>query len=285
MSEIKITLAAFADEAAGDLQGQIRAMKRNGLTHIEIRNTDKINCADLTAARAKEIRKQLDAEGLKIKTVGSPVGKIKITDDFAPEMERFLRLTETAEILGADKIRMFSFYRDPALSEQEGRERVLERLKKYCDRAGSLLLCHENEKDIYGDGWEFCRIICESLPKIRAVFDFANFVQCGVDTKTAWENLKEFVEYIHLKDALPNRVVVPCGEGVGNVSEILGDYLSRGGRFATLEPHLYAFSAKKLLEKNADTTCANSYQSENEAFDAAVVAAKKLLREKGARAV
>ena len=119
MNQIPFTLAAFADEAASDLEGQICAMKRNGLSHIELRGVNKINCADLTVEQAKEIRKILDAEGMKVKTIGSPIGKIKITDDFEPEMERFLRITETADIMGADKIRMFSFYRNEELEEQK----------------------------------------------------------------------------------------------------------------------------------------------------------------------
>ena len=102
MSNIKLTLAAFADEASGDLNGQIEAMKRNGLTHIEIRNVGKKNSVDLTPDEAKEIRKRLDAEGLKIRTIGSPFGKSRLTDDFTPELERGQRMTELAEILGAE---------------------------------------------------------------------------------------------------------------------------------------------------------------------------------------
>lgn len=285
MQEIKLTLAAFADEASSDLCGQIAAMKRNGLTHIEVRNVGKKNSVDLTPAEAKEIRKQLDAEGLSIRTIGSPFGKSKLTDNFTPELERFLRMTEVAEILGAEKVRLFSFFRDPEREEAAGREAALERLQKFVDRAGNLILCHENEKGIYGDGWEFCKIICTEIPAIRAVFDPANFIQCGVDTKIAWEELKDRVEYLHLKDALPNGIVVPCGDGIGNVPFILEDYLRRGGRFATLEPHLANFASKKNLEKEEYKTCGYAYADCDAAFDAAVVAVNKLLKEKGAIAL
>ncbi len=282
MNQIPFTLAAFADEAASDLEGQICAMKRNGLSHIELRGVNKISCADLTAEQAKEIRKILDAEGMKVKTIGSPIGKIKITDDFEPEMERFLRITETADIMGADKIRMFSFYRNEELEEQKAQQIALERLQKLADRAGNLLLCHENEKGIYGESWEFCKTICTEIPAIKAIFDPANFVQCGVDTMRAWNELKDFVEYLHLKDARQDRVVVPCGAGIGNVPYILEDFIDRGGRFATLEPHLYAFIGKNQLEKDAEKTSSNCYATANEAFDAAVDAIRNIVSRKGA---
>ena len=279
MERIKFTLAAFADEAAPEPEGQIRAMKRNGLSHIEIRGVGKINCGNLTGEQAKELRKRLDAEGLKIRTVGSPFGKFPAERDFSAEGERFLRAAETARILGADKMRIFSFYRSDSLEESAGREIALTRLRWMAEETKDLLLCHENEKGIYGDGWEFCKIICREIPQIRAIFDPANFVQCGVDTLKAWEELKDFTEYLHLKDSRASGIVVPCGEGDGNVAFILGDFIRRGGRFATMEPHLSNFASRKYLEREEYKTCGYAYKDNDEAFDAAVVALRKIFDE------
>lgn len=276
------TLAAFSDEAAADLQGQIRALKRNGIPHMELRNIDNIGCASLTVAQAKEIRKELEDNGLSVRTVGSPIGKVKITDDFSKEMDRFLRITELAEVFGAEKIRMFSFYRDDAVEEARGKETALIRIRAMQERAGKLVLCHENEKGIYGDSAEFCKVLCEETG-VRAIFDPANFVQCGVDTLTAWSLLKQHTEYLHLKDANAKGIVVPCGDGIGNVPFIIEEYLAQGGDFATLEPHLGNFASKKLLEKEADETCGYRYDNLDEAFDAAVVAVDKILSDKGAK--
>ena len=282
MSEIKITLAAFADEADAELSGQIAAMKRNGLSRIELRNVGRLSCADLTAEMAKEIRARLDDEGMLVETLGSPIGKVKISSDFSAEAERFLRIAETAHLLGASKIRMFSFFRDPEWEEERGQTTALEYLTKLSERAGDLMLCHENEKGIYGDGYEFCLSICKNVPKIRAIFDPSNFVQCGVDTAVAWEAMKEHVEYLHLKDARADGIVVPCGDGIGNVPAIMGDFIDRGGRFMTLEPHLANFASKKFLEKEEYKTCGYAFDDTNEAFDAAVTAVRKILNEKGA---
>ena len=57
-------LNAFADEASAAVDGQIAAMRRNGLDGLEIRNADGINVSDLTLSAAREIRRKLDGAGL-----------------------------------------------------------------------------------------------------------------------------------------------------------------------------------------------------------------------------
>ena len=76
MNDIKIF--AFADEAGGLIDQQINAMKRNGLSGVELRGTEFGNVSDLTAEQAKEIRKKLDDNGLCVWSAGSPIGKIDI---------------------------------------------------------------------------------------------------------------------------------------------------------------------------------------------------------------
>ena len=67
-------LAAFADEADRTLRGQISAMKDNGIELLEIRTVDGKNIAELTAAEAKTIRKELDGAGIAVWSVRSPIG-------------------------------------------------------------------------------------------------------------------------------------------------------------------------------------------------------------------
>lgn len=96
-------LAAFADEADRTLRGQISAMKDNGIELLEIRTVDGKNIAELTAAEAKTIRKELDGAGIAVWSVGSPMGKIGMTDDFAPHLDVFRHLLELSDILGAGR--------------------------------------------------------------------------------------------------------------------------------------------------------------------------------------
>ena len=233
---------AFADEASPFIDGQIKALKENGLDGLEIRNVDNVNVSDISDAKAKEVKKKLDDAGLAVWSVGSPIGKIDIVkDDFNLHTEKFRRTLEIAEILGAENIRLFSFYIPKESDPSEYRNEVIDRLGKFLGIASGtgIDLCHENEKGIYGDNAERCLEIYKALPEIKAIFDPANFVQCGVDTLPAWEMLKTYVKYLHIKDALPDGNVVPAGKGAGNLSYILSDYKTMNGTALTLEPHLF----------------------------------------------
>ena len=72
-------LYAFADEASKEMDGQIRAMLRNGLNGLEIRGVDGENVSKITTEKAKEVRRKLDDNGLITWSIGSPIGKIKLT--------------------------------------------------------------------------------------------------------------------------------------------------------------------------------------------------------------
>lgn len=273
---------AFADEASANIDEQIKAMKENKLDGLEIRNVDGVNISRITKEKAKELRKKLDDAGLRVWTIGSPIGKIDIEkDDFALHTEKFRHTLELADILGAENIRLFSFFTS---AENRGsyKDKVIERLGAFCEiaKGSGITLCHENEKGIYGDIPERCLEIHKALPEMKAIFDPANYVQCEVDTLKAWEMIRPYVKYLHIKDALADGKVVPAGKGIGNVKFILDDYIRNGGDSVTVEPHLTVFDGLKALEKEGDTSVVGEvykYSSNTEAFTAAVSALRKLI--------
>lgn len=273
---------AFADEASPIIDEQIKAMKENGVDGLEIRNVDSVNIAEISDSKAKEVRKKLDNVCLRVWTIGSPIGKIDIEkDDFTLHTEKFKRTLELADILGAENIRLFSFF-TPAENRDSYKDEVIERLGTFCEiaKGSSITLCHENEKGIYGDIPERCLEIHKALPEMKAIFDPANYVQCGVDTLQAWELLKGYVKYLHIKDVLADGSVVPAGKGIGNVEFILGDYIRNGGDSVTVEPHLTVFDGLKGLEKEGDASVVGEvykYATAEEAFSAAVSALRGLI--------
>ena len=95
----------------------------------------------------------------------------------------------------------------------------------------------------------------------------------------AWEMLKDYIYYMHIKDSQKDGFIVPAGYGDGNVKAIVAEFLSRGGRDFTIEPHLTVFEGLAALEKEGEKSSIASYKykNSNEAFDVACNTFKKLL--------
>ena len=277
-----INVYAFADEAGRELETQIDAMLKNQLQGLEIRSVDGENISDIGISKAKDIRKKMDDAGLCVFSIGSPIGKIDlINDDYSAHLEKFRHCLELADVLGAKHFRLFSFYTPDGENPDEYKDMAFERLEDFVETAknSDVVLCHENEKGIYGDIARRCLEIHRAFPEIKAVFDPANFVQCKQDTNEAWDMLKGYVEYLHIKDALSDGTVVPSGKGEGNVKRIVGEYLESGRRNMTVEPHLTVFDGLSSLEKTGGKL-KNKYvfNSNREAFDCACDAIKTIIK-------
>ena len=283
MSTSKIRLCAFADEADPMLDKQIEAMIANDISLLEIRVADNKNISQVSEAEAKDFRKRLDASGISVWSLGSPAGKIKINDDFDKETEQFKRMLECGAILGAECIRLFSFYGTDAKVEYF--PAVCERLNKYVElcKPYGIVPCHENEKAIYGEDAAHCLEIHKAVPGLKAVFDPANFVQANQDTLVAWDMLKEYVYYGHIKDADKDGSIVPAGCGIGHIPEYLPDFVNRGCSVLTLEPHLRDFVGLASLEAEGAKSNVGSltFANNRESFDYAVNSLKKIISDLG----
>ncbi len=251
-----IILSGFSDEIAPELDLQLAAIREWGLSHIELRAADGVNVSDFSTEKVKEVKNKLAGAGVSVSSIGSPIGKIGVEEDFAPHLEKLKRTLEIQKELGAPYLRMFSFYIPQGRAPEDFREEVLDRVGRMAEEAGrwDSVLLHENEKGIYGDSAPRCKELLEAFygPHFKAVFDFANFVQVGQQTLPAYELLKPYVEYVHVKDAhWGTGAVVPAGQGDGHVKEILTDLTGGGWKgFLSLEPHLTDFAGLAALEQD-----------------------------------
>lgn len=278
-------LSAFADEASSTLEGQIAALKRNGLSHIEIRNVDGRSVVDLSDEELTDVHKKLEEAGILVSAIGSPIGKIRITDDFAPHFERFKRTVRAAQILGTKRIRMFSFFIPQGEDPAQYRDEVLSRLRQLCGYAAEqgVFCCHENEKEIYGDRFERLHEIYDALgDSLRGIYDPANNIQCGELPAEVFPGLLAHTDYLHIKDALlSDGCVVPAGDGDGAIPALLEQfYKPSAGQILSVEPHLVDFVGLSSLQAE-ELVHRYSYATADDAFDAAVDALKRILRERG----
>lgn len=261
-----LILSAFSDEYADGLVEQCKALNDFGISYMEMRGVNGKNVSTLTKAEILEAKRTLLDYGIKVSSIGSPLGKIKIDGDLKGHLETAKRVFETANELGAKYIRMFSFYLPEGKTREECRGQVCDELEKLLLLADSygVTLCHENEALIYGESPEKCLELVEYFDgKLKCVFDMGNFVLDGYNPIEAYKLLEKYVEYFHIKDALYAGAIVPAGKGEAQIKEILGLYKASGKKdtFITLEPHLQTFSGLNAL---VGKTFENPYKYENQ---------------------
>jgi 3-dehydroshikimate dehydratase len=238
-------LAGFADEISPKLEEQIRVCKELGIRYVELRAVGGKNVLDFDAALRTEVRKEFQDNGMAVACIGSPIGKVKITDPWPAHFDRFKVAVDMAEFFQAPLIRIFSYYpQDKGQGFAPHREEVMRRMQAKADyvKDRPVTLVHENEKDIYGEKGPACLDLLKTVnsPKLRCAFDFANFIQAGDDPLVNWELLKSYVVHFHIKDCQKaTKKIVPAGQGDGHIQTILEDAKKMGySGFLSLEPHL-----------------------------------------------
>ena len=281
----QFVLSAFADEASGNLDEQIKILEEEKIPLIELRGVDGKNCADLTEKDAEKIAEKLTAHNIALSALGSPYGKIGITDDFEPHLAKFKKSLKICKILDCSKIRMFSFYMPKDCDYSQYKNEVFSRLEQMLDLAEKegIFLVHENEKGIYGDTDIRCMELYQHFNgRLGVIFDPANYVQCNVNPKKAYELQKNTITYFHMKDAFfSDGSVVTVGNGDGSVPYILNDVAKRREDkiILTIEPHLHIFNGSENLQEE-QLKHKEIYPDSRTAFHAACEAVKKLIQSK-----
>ncbi len=272
-----IKLCAFADEAGSSLKEQISALKENGIKYLELRSIDGKNVLSFTDDEVKNYSEELKKAGVKVWSIGSPVGKTDISvseEDFLKDVSRAI---EIAKGFGAKRIRIFSFF-----NAYNSCRKVVGLLQKAVKIAGNsdIKLCHENEKEVYGDSIERVLDLYAAVEGLNFVYDPANYIQCGFNAREARDKTQFCTDYYHIKDVIKSTgELVPAGLGDGDIAGLID---SLGGKNAvlTIEPHLKVFDGYAKID-NTEMKNKFNFNTNREAFDCAVKALKKLLTEKG----
>ena len=78
---------------------------------------------------------RLQARGVGVSQLGSPIGKVKIDDEegFEKQCAQLETLCEIAKVLNCKYIRMFSFFMPEGKDPADYRDAVIEKLRKFID--------------------------------------------------------------------------------------------------------------------------------------------------------
>lgn len=271
-------LTGFADEAAGDIDGQIGATKELGWKHIESRNIGGKNIHDLPDDQFEAVCGKLRDAGVGINCFGSAIanwGK-SIEAPFDSSLAEARRAIPRMQRLGTKLIRIMSFAvrkgHGPDDQMEDERFRRLRELVKMFSGAG-LTCLHENCMNYGGMGAVYTLRLIESVPGLRLVFDTGNPVftddyskKAPYPKQSSWEfysGVKEHVSYIHIKDGnwegkTGQMTYTFAGDGQGDVKRILKDMLARGyDGGISIEPHLSVVFHDESVKDEAKARRAN----------------------------
>lgn len=271
-------LTGFADEAARDIKGQIKATKELGWSNIESRSVNGKNIHDIPDAEFDQVVAELEAAGVKINCFGSAVanwGK-QITDPMDATLAEVSRAIPRMQRLGTKLIRIMSFAvlkdREPGDQMEQERFKRMRELHRMFTDAG-ITPVHENCMNYGGMGWTYTVRMLENVPGLKLVFDTGNPVFTPDYAKpkpwprqSAWEfysHVRDHIAYVHIKDGIWDEAsqkvtYTHAGEGRGDVRRILTDLLSRGyDGGISIEPHL----AVVFHEDKGETSEAVKYRN------------------------
>lgn len=278
----KFIISGFADEISTNVDLQFDTLNKLGIKYFEPRSIDGKGIDKLSDEEVSVLKEKMNKAGIKASSIGSPIGKISIKDEFAPHLELLKRVIDIAKEIDAEYIRMFSFFIPKEDDAQNWRSEVMNRMEQMVSLAEKekIVLLHENERGIYGDTPERCLDIFKTVPSeyLKAAYDPANFVDCKcISYPDAYNMLEDKIEYFHIKDSIMDGEVVPAGLGDGGIDKILKSIPQKETPyFLSLEPHLGNYSGFKNLGEKGTS---HSHYGGPEVFGYAFDALKKILCE------
>jgi sugar phosphate isomerase/epimerase len=274
MSELpRVLLSGFADEAANHKTAveQFAAFAALGLQYYSIRFIDVgsgiKNVMHLGGGEIQKIRRLQVEYGLKVSSIGSPIGKVKLKDVddgtknvYVPfkkylnrEVKKACRLAEAFE---AKLIRGFSFYHPKGSDPRDYISQTADQLGQIAEACGraDLIFGLEVEANLVGSTGPLLAEIYRQVghPAMALVFDAGNIITQGYSAAEVYEQylaMKPGLGWMHIKDYRHRRAVkkavhvdeaalahfVPADIGQSGHEKILRDF---AGMLPALEKKL-----------------------------------------------
>jgi len=220
----RVILSAFADEAASSksIAEQFAVLAALGLEYYsprflnvsgEVKNIMKLDKGEL-----KTLKSMQDDYGLRVTSIGSPIGKVKLIDSDDGSHNRFVPFgkylkedvavaIDRAEALDAPMIRGFSFYHprgtDPAPHVAQAADQLTAIVDK-CAQAG-LVFALEVEANLVGQNGRLMAELARRVnrPNLVCIFDGGNISSQNLDPVRCFAEyvaMRKYLGYLHIKD-------------------------------------------------------------------------------------
>ena len=219
-----VLLSGFADEAANQktAEQQFCAFAALGLRYYTLRFIDAgegiQNAMLLSPESIKRILALQSEYGLRVSSLGSPIGKVKLIDVEDGTSNRFVpfaeylkkdvqRACDLANTFGCKLIRGFSFYHPRGTDPEKHLGQAIDQLgqiARVCDSNG-LTFGLEVEANLIGQTGKLLKKLHDGVadPAMMLIFDGANLVCQGMTTEQVFEEylaMKDGMGWLHVKD-------------------------------------------------------------------------------------
>ena len=240
-----VLLSGFADEAAQQktLTEQFVAFAALGLNHYTIRFVNAghgiKNVMDLDDAEVDRVRQMQAEYGLRVASIGSPIGKVKLVDTedgtsnrfvpFADYLENDLqRACDLALAFDTKLIRGFSFYPPKHDEVRKHLALAVDQIASIVDKCAShdLVFGLEVEANLVGRSGSLLNEIWQQInhPALVLIYDAANLLSQGYTPEASiaeYEQMKAGLGWVHVKDYKPADV----GDRPSHIDEeLLSDF-------------------------------------------------------------
>jgi sugar phosphate isomerase/epimerase len=254
-------LTGIGDEGANTIDGQIRATRELGWSHLEQRGVEvpgfaKGNFHDIPDAAFAQAVSKLEAARVGVYCFGSTIMNWakKLEDPFEITLAEVRRAIPRMQRLGTKFIRIMSF--KPGDEEFKIPNEVFRRVRDVTNMFldEGLQPVHENCMNYGGMSWQHALELLDKCPGLKWVFDTANPIFNPDRSKPKpwpkqdpwefWQHVRDHTVHIHIKDATWNPAKNDAdynwpGEGNGRVRDILQDAFTRGyDAGISIEPHM-----------------------------------------------
>lgn len=225
-AEPAVLLSAFADEAANSKTAveQFSALAALGLSYysprfVDVTGAGKVkHVTELDDAELQQLARLQADYGLRVTSIGSRLGKVKLRDVDDGTHNRFVPLAKyletdvaatirSAQALGAKLVRGFSYYHpkgdDPAQYVDEAAQQ-LGPIVDACGKAG-LVYGLEVEANLVGQNGRMLAALARALnrPNLMCIFDAGNISSQNLsplDCLAEYRAMRDFFGWMHVKD-------------------------------------------------------------------------------------
>lgn len=184
-------ISVINDEVTSDILELINILNEVNLKLVELRKIDNKYLFQIEEKCLLEYKCELDKNNIKVSLIDSSIGKGK----FSHEEERSLldKYINICKIFDCKCLRIFT---DVSDNIEDG-------LKIYNDIVSQydITLLIENEPNTYGEDYNnLLKLMSNNYSNIKVLYDIENYHSINLDYIEAFNLLKQYIRYVHLRD-------------------------------------------------------------------------------------